>query len=390
MQNGPRKIALVTASESGGLRSVTLNLADSCIGLGLEPHVVTIATRVMDPRPPTPVALGHLRAWRVETRRPGLLLLTHRFAGLHRAVAGCDAVIVLSGCAALAMSFFGHGLPVFHWAVATLDRDLSGRLRSFPPAKQLAYRTLLPRIRARERAALQRFEHVWALSPAVARDVEQIAPSTSKRMTVLMPPIDTELFCPDEKGPPAPGVTVMFVGRILDKRKDVAMLLRAFARARAKVSELKLLLVGNGSTDGELEEQLRFLDIADAVEVLADQPRSGLPSAYHRANIFALPSRHEGLCLTAVEAMACGLPVVATRCGGPEAYVEHEVNGILVDVGDDAAMTSALVRLAREPGLRVRLGLAARRTVVATFTEPRFRDVLEPILCETSPVKAAS
>jgi len=92
------------------------------------------------------------------------------------------------------------------------------------------------------------------------------------------------------------------------------------------------------------------------------------------ADVVALPSLQEGLGVAALEAMAAGRPVVASRVGGLTEAVVHEETGLLVPPGDPTALATALVRLARDPGLRARLGAAGRARVLARYTAARMAE----------------
>jgi D-inositol-3-phosphate glycosyltransferase len=104
---------------------------------------------------------------------------------------------------------------------------------------------------------------------------------------------------------------------------------------------------------------------------------------YQEATVFAFPSRQEGLGISVAEAMACGLPVVATRCGGPEGLVVDGVTGRLVPNGDEAAFAEAIDGILRDPALRIAMGAAAReearrrfsRETIETALRVAFRDV---------------
>src|SRR6059036_62243 len=89
------------------------------------------------------------------------------------------------------------------------------------------------------------------------------------------------------------------------------------------------------------------------------------------ADIIALPSLQEGLGVAALEAMAASRPVVASRVGGLAEAVVQEETGLLVPPADPDALALALARLAREPGLRARLGAAGRARVLAHYTMAR-------------------
>jgi glycosyltransferase involved in cell wall biosynthesis len=96
--------------------------------------------------------------------------------------------------------------------------------------------------------------------------------------------------------------------------------------------------------------------------------RADIAAVLHTFSIFALPSLAEGTPVSMLEAMACGLPVVASRVGGIPEVVDEGVQGLLVPVGDIAALTDALARYAQDAGLRATHGAAARARVEDRFS----------------------
>jgi glycosyltransferase involved in cell wall biosynthesis len=176
--------------------------------------------------------------------------------------------------------------------------------------------------------------------------------------------------------PPAPErraeaaeARIVFVGR-LQTPKDPVTLLRALARLEAGTFTAEL--VGDGPERAAVEAEIRRLGLDDSVRILGG--RDDVGGILGRADVFVLASRSEGLPLSILEAMAAGLPVVASRVGGvPEAVVEGKT-GFLVPAGDAAALAEALRRLVADPELRLRLGQAARERAQATFAIERFRE----------------
>ncbi len=100
-------------------------------------------------------------------------------------------------------------------------------------------------------------------------------------------------------------------------------------------------------------------------------------SALSRADIFVLPSHTEGLPNAMLEAMAAGLPVVASRVGGVPEIVHERVTGYLADPGDEGSMTESLARLIEHPDLRAEMGAAARRHVERHYSVDRLPEMLE-------------
>jgi len=140
-------------------------------------------------------------------------------------------------------------------------------------------------------------------------------------------------------------------------------------------TELKLLLVGDdpfGDGRQRTEALARELDLGSACVFTG--VRRDVPDLMAASDVFVMSSLWEGLGLVFLEAMATGLPVVSTRVSAiPEVVVDGET-GLLVPPADDAALADALVRLAREPALRARLGAAGRARVRERFGLERMID----------------
>jgi len=151
---------------------------------------------------------------------------------------------------------------------------------------------------------------------------------------------------------------IIGIGR-LTKLKGFQFLLKAFKLVREK-HKGKLLLLGEGEEFNNLESLCRALSIEKEVAFLGFQDN---PYKYlARSNIFVLSSLWEGFGNVIIEAMACGIPVIATRCPyGPEEIITDGVNGLLVPVGDVNALAEAILRLLDDEPLRRRLGEAGRR-----------------------------
>jgi N-acetyl-alpha-D-glucosaminyl L-malate synthase BshA len=174
--------------------------------------------------------------------------------------------------------------------------------------------------------------------------------------------VDTERFAPKLGAGVAPPVIVHVSNfRPLKRVTDVV---RVFALVRA-ARPARLRLVGDGP-DREVAGALaRELGVAADVEFLGE--RDDLPGTLADAAVFLLPSETESFGLAALEALSCGVPVVASRVGGlPEVVRDGEV-GFLHAVGDCDAMGASIVRLLDDPALRARLGRAARARAEADF-----------------------
>lgn len=164
---------------------------------------------------------------------------------------------------------------------------------------------------------------------------------------------------------PLGAVVLGTLGR-LTEQKGQAVLLQAVADLAQAGQNVFLFLAGAGPLRSDLEAQAQQLGIADRVRFLG--LRRDRATLYAAMDIFVLPSHWEGLSLALVEAMGAGRAVVATSVGGNPEVVTDQKTGLLVPVGDAAALAAALGRLARDASARADLGAAAAVEARARFS----------------------
>ena len=163
----------------------------------------------------------------------------------------------------------------------------------------------------------------------------------SQNVAIHPNPVRASFFTrPPEGRPSSPPFRFVTVAG-LNPRKNIGGLLEAFAKAFGASSGASLTIVGEGPRRAALEGQARRLGVEERVAFRGRQDRSGVREALWDAHAFVLPSRHETFGVALVEAMATGLPVVATRSGGPEDIVTKEA-GLLVPPAAPVALAEAL------------------------------------------------
>jgi glycosyltransferase involved in cell wall biosynthesis len=153
--------------------------------------------------------------------------------------------------------------------------------------------------------------------------------------------------------------TVLYVGR-LRTRKAVAVLLEAIASIGARRPDLRLVVAGDGEQAAALRRRAARSDLEGRVEFAGALSREAIAAWYRRAAVLCLPSIYEGFPVTIVEAMAAGLPVVATHVSGVPEAVDHGATGLLVAPEDAAALSAAIERVVEDIDARRRMGKAAR------------------------------
>lgn len=156
--------------------------------------------------------------------------------------------------------------------------------------------------------------------------------------------------------------------------KGVFELVSALAAARATHSNLRLRLIGTGPAEAELKQHARSEGVFDAIDWLGRLDNDDVARALSIADFFVLPSRFDTFGVAYVEAMASGLPIIATRCGGPEGFIGED-QGMLVDVQDIAGLSEAMRRMAA--GFRDYDRSAIREYSASRFSDPTVVAALE-------------
>jgi glycosyltransferase involved in cell wall biosynthesis len=219
---------------------------------------------------------------------------------------------------------------------------------------------------ALERRLAPRTERLVAVAEGVRDELLlQHRVGRPEQYVVIPPGIDVERTRADRSagaalrarlGLPPGCVLVGSLGRLAPV-KDVERLLAAWMAVRGDPSEptARLLVVGTGPCEDALRRQA-----AGRADVLFLPPRACLGDVYGALDALALASRAEGLPQVLVEAMAAGLPVIATRVGGVPGLVREGVDGLLVPAGSTSELAAALARLLHDEALRARLSAGAR------------------------------
>jgi glycosyltransferase involved in cell wall biosynthesis len=217
-----------------------------------------------------------------------------------------------------------------------------------------------------------------ALSFHTANLIRAKYPEVADKVDVALFPIDTGLFEPATGGRPAAGRLGRFLlltARVNDPRKNATLLLEAFARVRPFHPDLKLVTVGD-APGGDLVRRCHALGVSDAVVFMESMSRDALVRYYQSAELFVMSSVQEGLGISMLEAIACGLPVVATDCGGPSGVVVEGQTGLIVPNNDVEALAEGILRLLGDPdaleALRVGCVEFARRNFARRVVEERF------------------
>lgn len=227
-----------------------------------------------------------------------------------------------------------------HYGVGFLYKPIMAYLRKF---HNRAHCTMVPTQALRNSLALAGFHHLRVVS----RGVDTVAFDPAHRSAPLraswgLGPEDLAVVC---------------VGRLAPE-KNLALLLRAFEAIEHRNPRARLVLVGNGPMREELQAKCPGALFAGQLRGQA------LAEHYASGDLFLMPSVTETFGNVTTEAMASGLPVLAFDYAAAADLIKDGINGLVTPLGDSEAFVSASVALAAEPGLRMRIGIEARRTAL--------------------------
>jgi glycosyltransferase involved in cell wall biosynthesis len=166
-------------------------------------------------------------------------------------------------------------------------------------------------------------------------------------------------------GLPPQSILIGYVGR-LHPSKGVDDLLRAFASVVRRFPRARLLLAGEGEERWRLEQLSSETGLAGAVFFLGD--RRDVPFLLQGLDVFVMPSREEGMPNAVIEAMAAGLPIVATSAGGTQELIEHGCSGLLVTPGDVAGIAESIISLVADRERASTLACEARARASVSYS----------------------
>jgi glycosyltransferase involved in cell wall biosynthesis len=274
-------------------------------------------------------------------------------------IASCQLHLSVTGNPLCALPYARLGLPFLAWVATPWEADRANRVRGFSLPRRLLDRGLNgPVLRRLERQVLRAPEgRILALSQYTADALGQVA--GHPMADVLLMPVDSTTFSPD----PLAVVPwrIGFAGRYGDPRKNIELLLDSVELLHRQGAPVELHLAGEKDLT-LLQPRLRQRGIEPLVRCHPPLEPGQLAQLLRSLDLFVIPSHQEGLCIAALEAMACGVPVVSTRCGGPEQFVLEGLTGQLVDA-DPHALAGAIATIAADRPQRERLARGAHQWV---------------------------
>ncbi len=287
---------------------------------------------------------------------------------------------VVSGSSHIGLPLALARRPYVLWVATLYDEELHGRAQAGDAwADGMLRHPDWHALQTQEQLVYERAGVILGLSPNTTTQIAARWPHLKPKLRTVIYPVDTDVFCPGA-GPADPSY-ILLTARIRDPRKNVHLLLRAFARVRDEFPQVRLVVAGDEPLPSTrtLAAELR---LDDAVVFAGYVPADEFVRLYQQATLFVFSSLQEGLGISVLDAMACGLPVVCTRCGGPEGIVQDGVSGLLTPNGDADALAQAILELLRDTGRMRTMGAAGREYAVRHFAREKVEGQLHAAFTE--------
>lgn len=258
-----------------------------------------------------------------------------------------------------------RGVPVvttIHHPI-TFDRRLEMRsargVRKFTTWRWYGFLTMQGRV-------ARRLPHILTVSESSARDIAADFRVSPERIETIPLGVQPEVFqhSPDLR---VPG-RIVAMASADTPLKGIPTLLRAFAALRRE-RDIELLLIARPKPGGQTERLVAQLGIADSVRFISGITDIEVAEIVGSAEVACVPSLYEGFSLPTVEAMACGTPLVVSRAGAiPEVVGDDGVCAVIVEPGDELALSEAIAALLDDPERRRRMGAAGRARALERFS----------------------
>ena len=255
-------------------------------------------------------------------------------------------------------------LTTLHHPV-TVDRDLH-----YADARGIKQRVTLRRwygfVRMQCRVVSQ-LPRIITVSESSAGDIVEQMGGHADRTAIVPVGVDHTQFMPLPHVKHVPG-RIMTTASADVPMKGLVPLLEATAKVRTE-RDAELMIIGKPRAESRVGETIKRLGLEDAVTFVSGVSDQRIVELYNEAEVVVVPSLYEGFSLPAIEAMACGRPLVATTGGAlPEVVGTHDETGLLVPPNDPGALAVAIGEALDDPELRARLGAAGRQRVLDRFT----------------------
>ncbi len=362
----------------GGVAAKARILADELVRAG---HDVTLAYyRLPAPRKAVRGVFGDLPQREIECR--GTFFeqnYTAPSSAWQDIIDKHDRHIAVGGTVLIANPLTRAAIRHMVWCASDLEGDRSDRQSAMAWYRRLYDKLMVvPGLARQQSSVLHADNRIYGVSNDTVDRLTRRAPEHASKFGRLLIPVDTDFFQPATR--PEGPFRMGFAGRLDDPRKNAPLLFQALAKVRGRGIDAKLSVTGNLTPT--LKALIDQHGVSSSIEFCGFLDRSELRRFYQMLDVFVLTSHQEGFAIAGIEAMACGIPVVSTDCGGPADYVVTGRTGHLTGFSSDE-IADAIAAIAADRDLSEKLRHNARHAAETEYSPREFARRLRQAWQET-------
>ena len=289
-----------------------------------------------------------------------------------------DLIQVVAGSPAISLSVLGLGIPVF-LQVATRSiverKSLLNKDFSLLSIYRRLINILVDQI---DNYCIKNVDSIFVENNWMFNYCSKMQLDGAPQIHLAYPGINTYKFKPLENRMLFidKDFYILSVGRFSDPRKNIIFLLECYIKIFNKFSTPpKLVLAGASSPDSKFWDLVLENNLQEFVEFRSNPSEEELIAIYQGACCFALTSNEEGFGMVLIEAMSCGIPVVSTKCGGPDSIISDSSDGFLVDIGDHEKFSESLFHLCIHKGANLNMGHIARSNALRRYSHDSTKEL---------------
>jgi len=207
---------------------------------------------------------------------------------------------------------------------------------------------------------------ITTVSESVAKELEEYG-LNQDRISVVSNGVDENIFYPNKNGNNKIKKYIMYAGRI-DREKGLFDLVESANIICNKRKDISFIIAGDGRDINRLKKKIKKIGLQKSFIFLGQIEKDQIIKLYQNATLFILPSYREGLPTVLLEAMSCGLPILATDVRGNRDLITNGKNGLLIPPKDPRKIAETILKLLNDKKLMEQLGNNARKTIIKNYT----------------------
>lgn len=288
---------------------------------------------------------------------------------LSKLLTGFDLIQVVGGFPAWGLATLNLGIPVLVWGASLCKWERKTLIKEARGLKGLYKKIMTKKVIQYDDEVIKSCDRIMVMNSFSQKYVRSLV--NSEENVVYTPAgVDIHHYTPTQNRNFNHDPYILSVARFNDPRKNALLLLQAYLKFRSTFSlPHKLILAGATAPPESFWQEVKQNKVEQHVQFIQRPEASELLKLYQNAACTVISSDEEGFGMVAIESMACAVPVISTRCGGPEDIIFDGIDGYLTPLYDAHAIAEKLHLLCTNLEINIKMGISARKKVESQFSE---------------------